>query len=125
MISITCENRSINDCTSVVIVPEIAVREAGYIKALTGSAKSGSKHEFHALAQMAYFQYQDDELEAEPLEGICHIVQENSVETLESGLLIYRNEAGEIHIASHGNVNCKKLLEAANRYCTRWVRLDI
>ena len=124
-ISITSESGSVTNCTSVVIVPEIAAREAGYIKALTGGAKSGAKHEFHALAQMAYFQFQDDELEAEPLEGIYHIVKDNSVETLESGILIYRNEAGEIHIASHSGVNCKKLLEAAHRYCTRWVRLDI
>ena len=124
-ISITSESGSVTDCTSVVIVPEIAARDAGYIKALSEGAKSGAKHEFHALAQMAYFQYQDDELEAEPLDGSYHIVKDDRVETLESGVLIYRIESGGIHIASHPDVNCKKLLEAAHRYCTRWVSLDI
>jgi hypothetical protein len=125
MITLTCDGTSISSCSSVVIVPEIALQEPGYIKALTSGAGANAKHEFHALAQMAYFQYQDDELEIDLLKGTCRILKENNDETLESGLVIYRSGDGTIHIASHGDVNCKKLLEAANRYCTRWVRLDI
>ena len=125
MITLTCDGTSISGCSSVLIVPEIALQEPGYIKALTSGAAANAKHEFHALAQMAYFQYQDGEVNVDLLKGSCQILQENNHQTLESGLVIYRGGDGTIHIASHRDSNCKKLLEAANRYCTRWVRLDI
>lgn len=125
MITIAYAEISISDCVSVLIVPERALQEPGYIKALTSSSASNSKHEFHALAQMAYFQYQDDEVAVVIIKGTCRILQEHNDETLESGLVIYRTSDGAIHIVSHQDVNSKKLLEATNRYCTRWVRLDI
>ena len=125
MITLTCDGTSVSGCSSILIVPEMALTEPGYIKALTSGSGANAKHEFHALAQMAYFQYQDDELEIDLLRGSCRILRESNDETLESGLLIYRSSDGTIHIDAHGDVNCKKLLEAANRYCTRWVRLDI
>lgn len=125
MITISCNDTVMAESSSALIVPEIAVQEPGYIKALSSSSAAASKHEFHALAQMAYYQHQDDELEIMTLTGPCRISRENDAETLESGLIIYRSNDGAIHIASHQGVNSKKLLEAANRYCTRWVRLDI
>ena len=125
MISISTSNQAINNCKTVIIVPTIAENEPGYIKVLTANIKSGSKHEFHALAQMAYFQVQDDELDIEPMHGECSIAHAGDVETVESGLVIYRSEDGMIHVIAHHDVPHKKLLEVANRYCTRWVRLDI
>ena len=122
---ITCGDGVMAECSSALLVPEIAEQEPGYIKALTSSSAASSKHEFHALAQMAYYQHQDDEIEVKPLTGLCRIRRGNDAELLESGLIIYRSVDGTIHIASHQGVNSKKLLEAANRYCTRWVRLDI
>lgn len=115
----------ITDCQTVVMVPEIAVREPGYIQTFTRSAESGAKHEFHALAQMAYFQYEDGELPVDQLQGICTVSSGEKNETFDLGAVIYRKEDGEIRAAVHPEVNNKKLFEAANRYCTRWVRLDI
>lgn len=125
MISIICSDSTIDDCGAVLLVPEIAAREPGYIKALSSSGAAASKHEFHALAQTAYYQYQDGEIGITMLEGMCRISAGDNDEAFESGLLIYRISSGTIHIAAHRGVNSKKLLEAANRYCTRWVRLDI
>lgn len=125
MISITYDDTTIPDCASVLIVPDIAEQEPGYIQALTSAPGTSSKHEFHALAQMAYFQFQDDEIEIDRINGTCRVVQENNDQTLVSGLIIYRSGDGTIHILSHPGVSSNKLLEAANRYCTRWVRLDI
>ena len=122
---ITCSDSAMAECSSALLVPEIAAQEPGYIKALTSSSAAASKHEFHALAQMAYYQYQDGEIEINRLTGLCRICRGNDDEVLESGLIIYRSIDGSISIASHQGVNSKKLLEAANRYCTRWVRLDI
>ena len=125
MISISTSDHSVDDCKTVIIVPVIAEHEPGYIKVLTASIDSGSKHEFQALAQMAYYQIQDDELNIELMRGECSIVWGNEVETMDSGLVIYRSQDGMIHVIAHHGVRFKKLLEVANRYCTRWVRLDI
>ena len=115
----------ITGCQTVVVVPEIAVREPGYIQAFTVSAESGAKHEFHALAQMVYYQYDDGELEIDELKGRCTISCGEKTEAFDLGAVLYRMEDGEIRAAVHPDVNRKKLFEAANRYCTRWVRLDI
>jgi hypothetical protein len=48
-----------------------------------------------------------------------------AVEELLSGMIIYRDAKGEFHVLMHESLNRKKMLETANRYCTRWVRLDI
>ena len=125
MISVIYGDTTISDCNSVVLVPEIAITEPGYIKALTSNADSGAKHEFHALAQMAYYQFQDDELEVQNMHGSCTVYCRNETETIDSGVVILRNGSGKLNVLAHEDVNCKKLLEAANRYCTRWVRLDI
>ena len=52
-IIISYDDVNITDCSSVIIVPERALHEAGFIKTLTTHANAHSKHEFHAMAQMA------------------------------------------------------------------------
>jgi hypothetical protein len=125
MIEIKNEEIEIKDCISVIIVPEIAMREAGYIKTLTVKADANAKHEFHAMAQVAYFQYQDDELKPVVVTRPLTISYLNTTEKLESGMLIYHDSGGEFHVLIHTAIHTKKILEAAYRYCTRWVRLDI
>lgn len=113
------------DCTSLIVVPEIAVHEPGYIATMTVKAVAHAKHEFQAMAQMAYFQYQDDELEITTLYDSLAITFRGATEYLTAGLALYRDAAGQFHALIHEGQNPKKLLEAAHRYCTRWVRLDI
>ena len=124
-ITITGETLRIEDCTSVILVPEIAISEPGYIKTMTVRADAHSKHEYFAMAQMAYFQYQDDELTIVPVRGPLQVKMAETVEELLSGMVIYRDAKGEFHVLMHEALNRKKMLETANRYCTRWVRLDI
>ena len=112
------------DCTTVLLVPEKAVEEPGYIKGLHSSG-SANKHEFHALAQTAYYQYQDDELDITAISGPVIIRNGGADEQLTSGLVIYRDSGGAIKVAGHETVGFRALLESANRFCTRWVRLDI
>ena len=61
------------------------------------------------------------ELTRSPLEIECDDVHE----LVESGMVIYRVGQGSIRAVAHQELNLRKLLEAANRFCTRWVRLDI
>lgn len=124
-IIIRFDQKVVTDCYSAIVVPEKAIQEAGYIKTLTANADAHSKHEFHAMAQTAYYQYQDEELTVNPVSGPVTFQWRGEVETLSTGMVIYRDRGGEFHILAHEGQRIKKLLEAANRFCTRWVRLDI
>jgi hypothetical protein len=115
----------VTDCSSAIIVPERAIDEAGYIKTLTANAHAHSKHEFHAMAQMACYQFQDGELEVAAVDGIITVEWEKEVDQLTAGMVIYRDFTGNFHVLAHIGQNWKKLLEVAHRFCTRWVRLDI
>ena len=112
------------ECDCLLIIPQRAVAEHGYIKALHRSA-TGNKHEFQALAQTGYYQYQDDELDYCETAGSIEVVHGTERESLEDGMVLFRDAGGAIRALVHQSAHPKKLLEAANRFCTRWVRLDI
>lgn len=116
---------TLTECESVIIVPEIATQEAGYIKTFTIKDSAHAKHEYHAMAQMAYFQFQDDELDFTEIDSVVTITSGEEKIELDGGLILCRNSDGSYPIFVHKLQNKKKLLEAAYRYCTRWVRLDI
>ena len=116
---------TIDDCESVIIVPEIAVEEPGYINSITIKNRAHAKHEFHAMAQMAYFQFQDDELSIEEIESSLNVILGDQNIELSGGMILCRNLSGKFRVLIHATQDRKKLLEAAYRYCTRWVRLDI
>jgi hypothetical protein len=124
-IVITDGDNILTCCESVIIVPEKAVQEAGYIQMFTVKDSAHAKHEFHAMAQMAYFQYQDDELDIREIETTAYIASGGESFELVNGMVICRDREGEFQVIVHTMQNRKKLLEAAYRYCTRWVRLDI
>lgn len=112
-------------CLCLLIIPARAVDEPGYIKPLHSSGPAASKHELHALAQTAYYQFQDDELQLE-LTGEPILVEAGAeTESLEEGMVVLRDQSGAIRAVVNGDVSARRLLETANRFCTRWVRLDI
>ncbi len=112
-------------CETVIVVPERAVDEAGYIQTFSDKDSSHAKHEYHALAQMAYFQLQDDELDIRELESTLTVRTGDETIELAGGMIVCRGSAGEVYVLVQPGQNRKKLLEAAYRWCTRWVRLDI
>jgi hypothetical protein len=124
-ITIQSVTKTITDCESVIIVPEVAINEAGYIKTFTVKNNAHAKHEYHAMAQMAYFQFQDDELEVVEIDSLATIRYGDESFELDRGLILCRNTDGAFNVLIHVQQNKKKLFEAAYRYCTRWVRLDI
>lgn len=111
-------------CLCLLIIPAKAIDEPGYIKALH-SAGSASKHELHALAQTAYYQFQDDELQLERTAQPILVGLGAETERLEEAMVILRDDSGAIRSVVSGDVSVRRLLETANRFCTRWVRLDI
>lgn len=124
-LTITVGDLRLVDCSCAIVVPEKAVDEHGYIKTFTAGMGGQGKHEFQALAQTAYYQFQDDELDIVCIESPVHLEQGDEAEILVAGMVVFRDGAGHIKGVFHAGQRVKKLLEAAHRYCTRWVRLDI
>ena len=112
-------------CRTVLVVPERAIAEPGYIKAYAAMDGAGAKHEYHALAQMAYFQFQDDELNCKDVASSLTVDDGVEAQRVEDGMVLCRDTSGAVSALVFTGQNRKKLLEAAYRYCTRWVRLDI
>ncbi len=117
--------RDIQVTNCVVLIPEIAIIEGGYIRTYSLLSGGQAKHEYHAMTQMTYFQYQDDEIEVIEIDEVVIIHAGEDEEKMGGGAVIYKDLMGGIHILVHKQLNIKKLLEAAYRYTTRWVRLDI
>ncbi len=125
MLKIILQDKVVEDCVSVIAVPEKAMDEAGYIQTFTDKTASSSKHEFHTMAQMAYFQYQDNEFCCDVVKGPVLVESDGHREEFDAAVVMYRDATGEFHAFIHDGLPAKKMLEAAYRFCTRWVRLDI
>jgi hypothetical protein len=83
-----------------------------------------TKHEFYALAQTAFMQFQDEDLAVFTVEAPIRLEGPESG-VCESGMAICRDLEGGLHVWAHRDLSQRKLLEAAHRFCTRWIRLDI
>ncbi|MEE4242298.1 MAG: hypothetical protein V2I36_12595 [Desulfopila sp.] len=125
MLKIIMQDQVVEYCVSIIAVPEKAMQEAGYIQTFTENTTSSSKHEFHAMAQMAYYQYQDNEFSCEVVTGPVVIESDGHKEQFDAAVVMARDRAGKYHAFIHDGLPVKKMLEAAFRFCTRWVRLDI
>lgn len=116
---------TVTECSSAIIIPERAMIEPGYIRTLTTNSVAYSKHEFHAITQIALSQYLDGELEVEDVYGPLTIQWKNEIETITSGVVVLLDPQGKFHLIGNSGQNVNKLLQSAHRFCTRWVRLDI
>ncbi|SDP55549.1 hypothetical protein [Desulforhopalus singaporensis] len=125
MISIHTNGEKIAEYESLIYIPDIAVTEPGYIKMISVKDSANAKHEYHAMAQMAYFEFQDGELETEEIEQVLMVETAKEQIEFRDGIMLCRKEDGGFKVLVRPNVNVKKILEAGYRYCTRWVRLDI
>lgn len=125
LIAVASDGGSIECVESVVFAPERALEEHGYIEAQTVKDSAHAKHEYHAMAQMAYFQYQDDELEIQEVDGPIVLDVDGAKTKIVSGMVLVRVKGGGFSCLIHKQINKKKMLEAVYRYCTRWIRLDI
>lgn len=119
------DSKVVDNCETVIVVPDKALTEPGYIKSFTLKDSGHAKHELHALAQMVYFQFQDEELDVVEVGEVIKVADESENVELRDGMILFKLTDGSISAASQGMINRKKYLEAAYRYCTRWVRLDI
>ncbi len=113
------------NCKSVIVIPEMALTDATYIRSFTTVSPVHSKHEFHTLAQIALIEFDDGEIEPQKIVGKISLVAGEEIYDLESGMIICRLASEAFSIYINTDQAPRKYLETANRYCTRWVRLDI
>ncbi len=118
-------DNAVTECSSAIIIPERAITEAGHIRTMTTNANTHSKHEFHAMAQIALSRFQDGELDIETVHGPLTLKWKNEVETITAGLVVFLDSQGNFHLIAHTAQDVKKLLQVAHRFLTRWIRLDI
>ena len=112
-------------CKSVIVIPAKALGDATYIRSFTTVSPVHSKHEFHTLAQIALIEFDDGEIKPQKIVGKIALATREGIFDLESGMIICRLESEEFSIYMNTDQLPRKYLETANRYCTRWVRLDI
>ncbi len=112
-------------CRAVIAIPETALDDATYIRSFTTASSVQSKHEFHTLAQIALIQFDDDEIKPHEVDGEINLTVDNEVFVVESGMVICRLESDDLVIYINVGQSPRKYLEMSNRYCTRWVRLDV
>jgi hypothetical protein len=112
-------------CRAVIVVPEIALADATYIRSFSIDSPVQSKHEFHTMAQIALIQFDDEEIEPVKVDGNITLTLLDEIFCLESGVVICRLDAEAPAIYMNVDQSLRKYLAIANRYCTRWVRLDI
>jgi len=124
-IEVTLSSKEQIDCRSVIIIPEKALADATYIRSFTTTSPVRSKHEFYTLAQIVLIQFDDDEIKPQKVVGRIIITADEEKFVLESGMLICRLESDGYLMYTNTDKLPRKYLETANRYCTRWVRLDV
>ena len=125
LIAVQCDGDTVTECTSAIVVPERAMDEAGDVKTLTMSSTAHSKHELHAIAEIALSLFQEGELGVDAVFGPLTIQWKSETQTVAAGLVVLRDAQGEIHLVGNTRNSVEKLLQSAHRFCTRWVRLDI
>jgi hypothetical protein len=113
------------DCLAVVLVPDIALSELGHVRTISVNIGTQAKHEFYALAETAYMQSQDDEIDLTPVGSPIEVTVGHETFQIAAGLVLCRRVSGGIEAFVHSDQSHQKLLDAAHRYCTRWIRLDI
>lgn len=113
------------ECKALILVPQRALAEPGHIRCLSAGQTGQSKHEFHALGQMALMQYEDGELTVQQVAGSLSVTAGQEAYALSHGVVVCRLISDGLAVLSNTDGPVRKYLEAANRFCTRWVRLDI
>ena len=92
---------------------------------MTTDSAAHSKHQFHAMTQIALFQFQEGELAVGTACGPLAVQWKDETVTMVAGIVLYLNSQGDLHLVGDPAQNASKLLQLAHRFCTRWVRLDI
>ncbi len=112
---------------TVIIVPSDAPDYPEKITCFCKGSPANAKHAYYTLSQIALMDFEEHALDMTDLpQGTVISLVKNSLEkSMDAGLVIARDTEGKVSVFAHENVDKYLLLKFANRYCTRWIRLDI
>ena len=78
------------------------------------------------MTQMALLQFREGELEVEAACGPPTIHWKEEAETIAApGVVLCLDSRGDLHLVGNPAQDVSKLIHLADRFCTRWVRLDL
>lgn len=125
VIRILSTEQLVCECLAAIAVPEIALSVPDYIRTFSATAGSQSKHSLYALSQMMLIEFEDGELQPRQFQFDLTVTSGASLVRVDDGIVIVRNLDGRLEVLSNAAKPLRKFIEAANRFCTRWIRLDI
>jgi len=124
-IRILSADQLVCECSAAIAVPEMALSEAGYIRTFSATVGSQSKHALYALSQMMLMEFEDGELQPHQFQFDLTVTHGADSVRVDDGIVVARNLDGRLDVMSNAAKPLRKFIEVANRFCTRWIRLDI
>jgi hypothetical protein len=127
MLKIFAGEKLLNEAETALLTPADAPEYPDKFRGETTQSAVNAKHAYHALAQIAFFDYEDKILEvvSVPPETVLTIRGEHTQGQVDEGLIVARDAQGKVRVFAHEGQDLFALLKFAHRYCTRWIRLDI
>ena len=127
MIKIYADKKLLTEAETVLLSPWDAPEYPDKFMGKTVQSDANAKHAYHALSQIAFFDYEDNILNVQKIPSDAPIIVESAGGKSEigKGLVIARHPKGEVLVFVHEDQDLQSLLRFAHRYCTRWIRLDV
>ena len=124
-IHILSTDQLVCECLTAIAVPEIALSVPGHIRTFSATAGSQSKHSLYALSQMMLIEFEDGELQPREFQFDLTVTTGAILARVNDGIVAARNLDGRLEVLSNAAKPLRKFIEVTNRFCTRWIRLDI
>jgi len=74
---------------------------------------------------MMLIEFEDGELQPRQFQFELTVTTGASLVRVDDGIVVVRNLDGRLEVLSNAAKPLRKFIEVANRFCTRWIRLDI
>ena len=125
VIRILSADQLVCECLAAIAVPEIALSVPDYIRTFSATAGSQSKHSLYALSQMMLIEFEDGGLQPRQFQSDLTVTDGASRVRVDDGIVVARNLDGRLEVLSNAVKPLRRFVEVTNRFCTRWIRLDI
>lgn len=125
VIRILSTEQLVCECSAAIAVPERALADPGHIRTFSATAASQSKHTVYALSRMMLIEFEDGELQPRRFQFDLTVTDGADPVRVDDGIVVARNLDGRLAVMSNAAKPLRKFIEVANRFCTRWIRLDI
>ena len=124
-IHILSADQLVCESLDAIAVPEIALSAPDHIRTFSATTGSQNKHNLYTLSQMMLIEFEDGELKPRQFQSDLTVTAGASRVRVDDGIVVARNLDGRLEVLSNAQKPLRKFVEVTNRFCTRWIRLDI